>query len=492
MSTPRTGRAPGATAVLHVAPTVVEWLERIDGVAHLGRAVPAGTSPAEIVAAVVLARREAGGRTKRVVLALADALAPDRILQLPSDLSRKDLRSILERKAVALLHERISADAEEPTALFHAWAGGQVCERDGDHTSWHLVAMDEEFLTKLSLALRDRNFRVERVAALQLAPLALASASTGNTGEPVLYVVTHDERMDVGLIVEDHVLTRRSMEGNPATNTTVATGLFHEVRGIAGFWRKQSRGDQIRQVVLIGLPTDRAQLIASAIGGVLPDAKVSLLPDPEAESADAEELRGRATILSAARTLGPLSPNLAFRLPPRRVSVGLAALLCGLLAFVLGTRVEHHLIAALGDLQGDNLAMTTQATELRTVHTRLEVVESDAAELRQVLERTARVGTFAPPLRPLLTESLAALPENAVFDSIRLFDSGDRDYRLEVQGSVHGSAGSVLRGMRSLRDYLGRSSHLSEVDVTLSDRLPEDRNASQAFLVTAHCRETSP
>ena len=477
--------AQSASAVAHVSPDVVEWVEvGPNGVLHAS-VTPESSDPVELASAVHRARKEAGSKTRRCVLALGKAFAPDRILDLPRQLTKKELRGLLERKATSLLMSD-EEGAAEPTALFHSWSSGQMAEREGQDASWHLVAMDQHLVTALGLALRSRGYRVQHVAALQLAPLAAAVHLSESDGEPVLYVVFHEDRMDVGLIVEDNVLTRRSMEGNPTTNATVATGLFHELRGIAGFWRKTSRGGTIEKVVLIGLHPDRAELLSNGVGGVIGNAKVTNYPAPDDPHAD--RLAGRAARLLCARFTGPMSPNLQCRLPARRAVVALTATLAGVAAFALGSRVGDDLSGTLEQVRCENTEMTSKATTLRPVDTSLQVVKKDTEILEQALERTARIGAFAPPLRRLLTESIAALPSNADLVSMRMFDAGEQDYRYELQGTIRGSSAEVLRGMRDLREVLSASELLTDVEPSLADRLPVNETVGQPFHVLAHCK----
>ena len=120
--------AQSASAVAHVSPDVVEWVEvGPNGVLHAS-VTPESSDPVELASAVHRARKEAGSKTRRCVLALGKAFAPDRILDLPRQLTKKELRGLLERKATSLLMSD-EEGAAEPTALFHSWSSGKMAER---------------------------------------------------------------------------------------------------------------------------------------------------------------------------------------------------------------------------------------------------------------------------------------------------------------------------------------------------------------------------
>ena len=470
-------------AVLFLSPERVEWCEPAkDGTTRLGAATPAGTGPADLASAALHAREAAGGTAKRCVLALPESFAKERLVDLPASLGRKDLRAVLERKATSLLLEDADEDAPDPDLLYSA---RRTRAGDGDQPeTWHLVALDGVLLRPLALLLRRKGVHPQRIASLALALPARAHALAGGTDEPVLYVVVHEGGMDVGLVADGETLTRTQMEGDPSRSEGVAAGLVHEVRGIAGFWRRHSRGGSIERVVLFGPELDRARVLAAAIGSVLPGTDVRVFPDPD--HGEDPSHAGRPAFLLAAGVVSHLSPDLMFVLPPRRGSIVASLATTAVLAVAGAVQLGGQVETRADDVVRRNQEQARVLRELRAEDERLSGIESGDRQLERVLARVAAIGNHAPPLRPILSEALSALTPAIRLDAIRL-TSADGRHRLEIRGAVGGSARERLESLSHLETELRRSPHLASLDLILSDRLPSTRSELHEFRVLADC-----
>ena len=167
-------------AVLIVRTHSVQWIERGSTGECVGTAAVEGSTVQDLVKSTVQARRSAGSRLGLCRVALGDELITERVLSLPP-LSRKELPSVLERKAAGLL----ARDALDITLCARRWGGSIAVvpdepapDRDPKgplvdaQVPWLLCAASRSLVRDLRLALSKEGIQVADVVSLRLAHLS--------------------------------------------------------------------------------------------------------------------------------------------------------------------------------------------------------------------------------------------------------------------------------------------------------------------------------
>ena len=81
----------------------------------------------------------------------------------------------------------------------------------------------------------------------------------------------------MSLVAGGALLNQNVLQGSLAENPRMAAGLIQEVRSYEAFWRKQSRGEGICAVAVVGLGPELGESLRATVGVALPGAQVELI-----------------------------------------------------------------------------------------------------------------------------------------------------------------------------------------------------------------------
>jgi hypothetical protein len=463
------------SAVLAVGRERVEWFDRdASGTLFHGVAQPAGSSAADLASAAEEAWRASGGRRRRCVLAVDDTLSRQQLLVTPR-LSRRELAGVFERKAARLI------DLDKQDVLYLSVPMGEESEEpDADpQLHWCLVAMNGALLRPLRVHLRSRGFRVSHVVSRSMAALCRAQQECPRPEEAAIVVAVDRNSVTVGLTHGPELVYRDRFDGDIREEPTLATSLVQVIRSCSAFWKKRSRGGDVRQVVLLGLPPQQGHLLSHVITPLVTDGEVVVLPG-EGEGREV----GQHEYLAAANCPGPLNPDLSFPLPTQKILVSvLLAILC-LVSGTLGWILLDSVSTELRAIEADTGGLEFQAASLVPFRAANHGVATDAIRLERHLDRTAAIGSAGLPLEDLLIAVTRTFDGRATLEEIALQPSEwSGGNTITVHGHADPRPERVLQTLRELTAILESSPLFEEVLLHLPDRFPEagDRSDSGRF-----------
>jgi len=441
----------GRLAVLVLGQDAVEWLHSgPNGQQSFATEPVLGNGPRAMVEAAERALTTAGSARRTCVLALGPSLVKQRIVTLP-ELPRADARRVLLRKAASLL------ECEPHDVLFQAIEVGAEAANRGaapaknaeagakPERRWLVAAVRRRELSALRYGLRRAGIRVRRTVSLQLSGLARAQTLRSDLAPACIVVSAMRRSVSVSLVQGETIVNENVLEGDIRTQHSLAMSLIQEIKSYDAAWRKGNRGDAVGQVVLLGLPVDRAPLFKAAVQAALPSATVlgesdqraaaSVQPDvvPAAEGTEVREAlarevpaatpsadSGRIEMLVAALEPGRFQLDLMLPIPARTstVAVVLSALFAlfasvGTVAYRSTSRREAEVLKAVRELDAKSVDLEDLRTVNDRIHARLEA-------LRALTRRNGEVLQQGWPLSEVLSNTLCAFGKDAALMSMTL------------------------------------------------------------------------
>jgi hypothetical protein len=463
-------RPVSGKAVLHVGPAAVEWFERDgDGVRHARVEVPEA-EPGLLARAVEEAWRAAGGTTRGCVLALARPLSFHALVALP-EIARKDLSAVFQRRGQALAGGAHSVYYLARDMDREDGEGGQPVR-----TSWLLAGLRGGVRDLRSL-LHERGFRVHGVVSAELAALEWGRQRAPAPGEAVLVIVVGEVAVTVALVAGARLHYQQSIEGDLATRPSLASGLVHEIKTCAAFWRKRSRGQTVAQAVVVGLPRARVELLALTLASILPGVEV------RAASEDERDATGRHGLLEAPLASGALNPALTFWLPmPRRRVAALAALAATAaiaLSLVLFDSGEQRLRA----LRDEALGLRRATADLEDLRARSRAAEELVVEIARHLERGREIAAHGLPLERALSAVLFALDGRAELLELGLRADPELGAHLTLVGSCASEPAQLVGRLRDVLARLEQSGVLGELALGLPEEFGQTAAEAATFTI---------
>lgn len=466
--------SPGK-AVVHVGAASVEWFERTgEGVRH-ARVEVSAAEPGLFAHATEEAWRAAGGTTRRCVLAFAKPLSFHALVALP-EIAKKDLGGVFQRRAQALAAgagsiyflardmDRESAEGAQPARI-----------------SWLLAGL-RGGARELRLLLRDRGFQVSSVVSAELSALEWGRQHATQPDQAVLVIVVGAEALSLSLVEGPRLYYQQSIEGDLATRPLLASGLVHEIKTCAAFWRKKSRGQSVGQAVVVGLPKARVELLALTLASILPGVEV------RAACHDEGDPSGRHGFLDAPRASGALNPELAFWLPMRRRRMGLLAALGSTAALALTFCLFEAGSGRLRELRAQALEYRRATADLEQLRERQRAADELVQGIGRHLERNMRVVTHGVPLERALAAVLSALEGRAELEELSLRAEAGGAAHMTLVGRCARDPAQLVGGLRAVLDRLQRSDVLNEISLALPEEFGEGAPDSATFSIEAVLR----
>jgi hypothetical protein len=460
------GRRPHARfALLHLTHECAEWLANdADGAVRYAKAPVLGPTAADLASAASTAFEQAmgGALRKRVrcVLALGGKLVEPRVLALP-ELARGALQRILPRKAAGLLGVELSDALYAALPLAKEPRNGAEPHAE---QKWFLLAMRRSLVAPLSIALQRSHFDVERVTCASLARLCAAQELRGDESAACIVIDVDLDAVVVSLIHNDELRMQNRILGSFDGAPTMALTLIQEIRTFDAFWRKQSRGEGVAQVVVFGIGVERGKLFGNAVSSALAGARVIVRPEASDPSAEPEsaDCAHRVASLAACRAAGPFSLDAPLPTPPRMAPL-VAVAACALLAAgSAGAVLRERLNRELRDVRAQGMAHEKRTADLESVRDDNRRVEAQLAEATAETERFVASLSVGIPLGAALDSFARASGRDANLRSLSLERVlGDGEVRFSGFAPVEPLA--AVRALKGVERELEASGVLQSV-----------------------------
>ncbi|MSR61024.1 MAG: hypothetical protein EXS08_01070 [Planctomycetes bacterium] len=465
-------------SVLYIGPFSVEWFEfDREGAPHHARIDLPNPTPELLARAALAARGVAGARGRECVLAVSSPLAFHKLLTLPP-LARKDLAQVFRRRAQAVV-------GEDARHVFHVGREMEIRAtegRSGEEQHVWLLAGVRGGARDLGLLLRGHDVRVGRVVSADLAALEWGRQHASDPNQAAIVIVVGEGAVSVALTEGSRLIYQESIEGDLTARPALATGLIHEIKTCAAFWKKRSRGQAVTQVVVVGLPRARVELMAVTLSSILPGAVV------RATSDDSSDPSGRRALLEAALSSGPLNPELTFWMPKRRRTVALASTLAAtvMLGGAWGTfeRTQRR----VDEVQSEVGALRRATLDMDELRAR----DTDATEGLERVERYVRrrldVAGRDEPAERVLAAVLEAFAGRAEFEELRLQPLEHERTRVTILGRGARDPQAQVASLRAVLAALARSAPLTDLELVLPEDLHGEGTQGSAFTILARVK----
>jgi hypothetical protein len=457
-------RSAERLAVLHLTPESAEWLDPCEpGAVRYARVPVLGATPADLASAADQARTQAGGARRRCVLALGGKLVEQRVLGLP-ELPRRDLERVLPRKAANLL----GVDAEQALYCALALAHEQRTDNEaGTESKWFLLAMRRSLITPLTHALHKSGFEIERLVSPAMARLCFAQGLRADPAAPCIVVDVDTDCVVVSLIQSDELRMQNRLHGGFEATPTMAMTLIQEVKTFDAFWRKVSRGEGVKQVVVLGMDVERSRLFANAILTALPGAAVRVRPDEtdELEAPEQRALTARVLSLSACCSTGSLALEASLPTPPKLALVAGVAGAALLVTGSIGAVMRDSLARELHALRSARMSMDALSGDLVSLSDSNRRTQALLDELQLETDRLVARLEWGAPLEPTLEALVGVVDGQAQLRSFSLQRFGSQG-EVRFSGVAPAEPLEAVRALKTIESGLERCSTLANVRVS--------------------------
>lgn len=491
MSRPHaTGRAAArplrSLPVLLVRSAVVElvWFE--NGCAQLDSvAIEAPRADAVAAATRSLLARGPGARAQ-VLLVLGEELFTTQQMLL-GHLPDREVADVLLRRAA----NQLGCAAEDALYVGQRLVAPLASKQESSDSNWIVHARDRRGHRELLFALRSAGVRAEHVLCLRdVLPQIVPSGGDGS-GQILL---TYDGTTALTHLLRDGALVQVSrLVVNDSSDSTslddaqdedaLHVSLVQEVRQVAAFWSKSSRGARLSALHVVGLPeTDldqlRTPLSIAAQGAEIVEVAV-------AESSAFEAVR--RTFLTGVGRVAAQARDLALPLPPRRSRVALGTFATTLAALLVG----------IGVTRSWEERVATRAAAIDVFADASGTLDARRMQMARFGDARERFATAVQSFE-MLTELGVPFEHTSadVFDAVASgthlkhvsFEEKDGETHVLCEGSIAGDARHAASNLSRLRAELASNPHFADVRIEPSTRVPgsdEDSGDELRFTLTA-------
>lgn len=430
---------------------------------------------------------------RSMVLGLAPDLVLPRVLGLPV-LPQRDLEPVMTRRASGLL------DLEPKDVCYSALA---LDGEDVEERRWLVHAIAKAPLAKMQEVFRDGGYTVKHAIPARTAPFVSERCIDAASDEGATLVALFErDQCAIGLLSASRIVHLSGILGGArdyVDGTSSFKSFIQELRGIDAFWRRSSRGESVKAVIVGGLePSSMAQFEPAILSG-LGDVRISALGDdvaveiPRAESDLQEAASSDENDLARSLTHDPhdaarvgllrtfLSPratvlDLGVELRPRvrsLVAVGTAsAVIFGAMAFSVRedlkakasdldrqTAEVHGAVLDLPGLQTLERDVLSLESEVRAACAELQAVSAAGISIHDLTD--GLLSAFGPGLDLLSASAIAPIPAQK------------QDGVLRIRGMVQDMPGATATALSELEYRLTRLPGVASASVelpSLSDR----------------------
>lgn len=387
--------------LLHLEDDRLTWVQQAPGGTLVqGSLTLADLYPADVAEQALTLARQLGIRPRRIQLSLGATLLTQHVLRLPPA-EPTELQQVFTRRAQGWLD--CGPGEAEYVAVPHRALSDEALEGGRD---WSVFAMDRRLLAALQLELRRRGVQVSRSVSQRAAVWAHAVRSAGAVQGACLAISKEHRETAITLLSDGQVVLSSALpvqlgQGDEAAAVTVV----HEVRNLAGWWRKESGGQPIARVHLYGLDDGWVKKLAPALNAAVGAAEVVGETTPV-------EGQWHLPGLLAATESGRPSVVLSLSLPPepRRLLALSGALSVGLLG--LGVAVDAMWSGQRATLEGEFDELSLLERRVARYEADSGAVQRALAELQAEARHLDAVADRRWPVGAALAACRSALPQN--------------------------------------------------------------------------------
>ena len=433
----------------------------------------------DLAAAKVAKSMLKDGRVKAgaCVLALDDSYYKRRQFDLPSDLTGRELKEVLTRKANGLV-------GPDGRAVFQALPlhGNRKSRRDGVR-SWALFAIESQKLVQLTEELRRAGFAVKRVIAAEVAYNGNLHMPELGDSDAVIQIGQLDSGIGVSLFCQDGLVTQYVAPTGDFGRETVGSAIVQELRSMDSYWRQISEGGSVTHAALSGFDQDWADQISPATQMVLPNVELHFGQDLPVVTADKEML---AHMLLNCKSQGPLMVDFSLATAPHKlvtVALTAASVACGLSLgyFALNQleattgRIESSIHARSAEVDAESEARGLQA-ELDSKH----AIENEfQAEWNAVMSTASTNIAYAQ----ICEDVMEAIGAEGALESLKV-TRGQPLAGIQVTGVVPAQTAPATSALDSIRRRLSGTGAFHNLEVAPESRIPGPEGASQLLRFT--------
>jgi len=458
MSQPHKKRAVRQVAVLYLGRQWAEWLPSGESV-ELGRAEVGGLSATDLVSAAEAACAAAGEKPGPCVVAWSEELARLGTVLLPQT-GERETKQVLQRRA-----SRFLEDGSED--VFFTATRSFASDDEKNARPWCISVLPRELAHSVHMGLRRTGFRVRGGVSLPLATINGMHAHLGGGDEAGMVISAGHANAHVALVTGDELVNRESYSGTFGEKSSLEASLVQDVRTRASYWKKKSRGEDVKWIGIVGIDPGRAELMRNSLSVALPNTRVQCFP---------ESIEGpaavRRSVLETALHSGPFGGDLSYKLPPRRPVFAGFLLATTALAAVPAAVVHEDLTDDLAQLQGETRQLLTHAAGLSNLEAQAERARESVEGVITRIQRHATVSTSGVPIEHLMHVITRAFLGRAQLLTLDMDQTPEGGTRLVVRGLTDPDPVHSARATRGIREALLADGAMDEVTVLPPGRIP--------------------
>jgi Tfp pilus assembly protein PilN len=453
MYPPQRSKARAFEPLLHLEDDRLAWVRRGPAGSIEHAAVPLDDLyPADVADRALSVARELGFRPDRIHLSLGATLLTQHVLRLPPA-EQGELQQVFTRRAQGWLD--CGPSEVEYVAVPHRSLSDEALEGGQD---WSVFTMDRRLLTALQVELRQRGVRVVRSVSQRAGVWAHAVRSAGQIQGACLAISREHRETAITLLYQGKVVLSSALpvqlgQGDEAA----AVAVVHEVRNLAGWWRKESGGQPFERVHLYGLDEGWVRKLAPALNAAVGAAEVVGEPAP---------IEGQWHLpgIMAALELGRPSVSIDLRLPPEPKRILTACSVLAVALFGAGLMIDSQWSdqRAVLDDEFDELSLLERKVARYEADT--NAVEQGLAELQTEARYLAAVAGKRWPVGEALAACRSVLPANTRLVNLSLHQD-EQGMHLSATGEAPSDPLATREALATIQAGLEASAFFRAVEI---------------------------
>ncbi|KAA3606732.1 MAG: hypothetical protein DWQ01_17095 [Planctomycetota bacterium] len=403
--------------------------------------------------------KEIGLSGKPILLALGEAWLQHSLLEIP-ELAKGAQRQVLHRKACKLI------DAENRDTLF----ASILFRKANQHEEMRrrlLVVLKRGEINHLLQRFRAHRIPIKKLTVANLQRLSFAGGLAHGNEEAQIVVEVDSEQTVVTLVANGSIVQRNVLGGGLDESEVRALSLAQEIRGLDFFWRKNSRGGTVQQIVLFGLGHANFESLRGAVARVLESVEVI---DGGSRAAGHvgegnQEDQPRYGALRACACFGEMSLDLSPLLPAGYLPLlALSAVLLGFTGFGL-LKFHQKISDRMKSLRSETAALLGESSDLERLRQEQTQALVQLKNFETEVQRVAQAGAVGIDLEHCLQEAIAAHTDDAAILGIEIKPAESGGVRMHINGLTHAHPLKAVEALRRVQHRLESSPAFKQVAV---------------------------
>ncbi|MEZ5976782.1 MAG: hypothetical protein R3F34_00975 [Planctomycetota bacterium] len=374
-----------------------------------------------------------------------------------------EVGAVLERRASVLAKLELG----EVVWFAQRLAPPLAASRDGaqdKESNWILHARPRRTHLDLLARLRADGVRVVRtIAVADALPRILGSTAEGRV------LVAHDDgRLRTYLVRDGELVQTSRLELRHDDASALHLSVVQEVRQVAAFWAKGSRGAPLVEIRLVGLSSEETESLATPLSIAAQGAEVTdggSSPTNSDYDSGAANTKAIAAVANTAR-------DLSLPLPVSRPRAAVVTVVATGLAALVGLASANHFDGALAERGAEIRSLTANTRDLEASEGRRAAFERARSEFGTALTSLATLADRGVPFERVLTDVMALCGPSTHFEHIA-FAKADDGVSVALEGSIDAGLAAATATLDALRTRLARDPAFRTVEVQPSTRVPE-------------------